>query len=165
MVSGLAVLGDVETFALNFFGNAQPDDNICNLEGNECHDRGPDKHHANGLRQSHKRYTSERAGALGRAADDISSLEVATYTSPNLDSVKYDYASKKYTGQLALRALTRVGFDGDMQVCVPEKASGGVDRDMWQIHLDMVKEAQANRAEFLRSMAEMATRLIDILKP
>jgi hypothetical protein len=117
-----------------------------------------------GLGESLKRFTSELAGALGRAADDISSLEVSTYTSPDLDGVKYDYDSQKYSGNLRLRALTRIAFDGDMQVCVPEK-DNGIDQALWQVHLDMVKEAQANRAEFLKSMAEMATRLIEILKP
>ena len=121
-----------------------------------------------GLGESLKRFTGELAAALGRAADDISSLEVSTYTSSDLSAVKYDYATRKLTGQVTLRALTRIAFDGDMQVCVPERSDAnsgrGIDRDLWDIHKDMVKEAQANRAEFLRAMAEMATRLIDILK-
>ncbi len=116
------------------------------------------------LADSLKNFTSELATALGKAADDISSLEVATYSSDNLEAVKYDYATQKLAGQIKLRALTRIAFDGDMQVCVPEK-DNAIDREVWQVHLEMVKEAQANRVQFLQAMAEMATRLIDILKP
>jgi len=116
------------------------------------------------LADSLKNFTSELATALGKAADDISSLEVATYSSDNLEAVKYDYATQKLAGQIRLRALTRIAFDGDMQVCVPEK-DNAIDREVWQVHLEMVKEAQANRVQFLQAMAEMAARLIDILKP
>jgi hypothetical protein len=104
------------------------------------------------------------ATALGKAADDISSLEVATYTSDDLETIKYDYETKKLSGQIKLRALTRIAFDGDTQICVPERGSA-IDRELWQIHMDMVQEAQANRVQFLQAMAEMATRLIDVLKP
>jgi hypothetical protein len=116
------------------------------------------------LADSLKNFTSELATALGKAADDVSSLEVATYTSDDLEAVKYDYATQKLAGQIKLRALTRIAFDGDMQVCVPEQDSA-IDREVWQVHLEMVKEAQANRVQFLQAMAEMAARLIDILKP
>jgi hypothetical protein len=116
------------------------------------------------LADSLKNFVSQLAEALGKAADDISSLEVATYTSDDLNAVKYDYATKKLSGQVRLRALTRIAFDGDTQICVPEK-DNAVDRELWQIHMDMVKEAQANRVQFLQAMAEMATKLIGILKP
>jgi len=116
------------------------------------------------LADSLKNFTGQLATALGKAADDISSLEVATYTSDDLAAVKYDYETQKLAGQIKLRALTRIAFDGDMQVCVPEK-DHAIDREVWQVHLEMVKEAQANRVQFLQAMAEMATRLIDILKP
>jgi hypothetical protein len=116
------------------------------------------------LAESLKNFTGELATALGKAADDISSLEVVTYTSDDLEAVKYDYQTQKLAGQIKLRALTRIAFDGDMQVCMPERDSA-IDREVWQVHLEMVKEAQANRVQFLQAMAEMAARLIDILKP
>jgi hypothetical protein len=118
----------------------------------------------NGLVESLKDFTGRLAEALSKAADDISSLEVATYTSGDLDGVKYDYNSKKLAGQLRLRALTRIAFDGDAQICVPER-DNAIDHDLWQIHLEMVKEAQTNRTQFLAAMAEMATKLVGILKP
>ena len=116
------------------------------------------------LADSLKDFTRELATALGKAAADISSLEVVTYTSDDLEGVKYDYETKKLSGQVKLRALTRIAFDGDTQVCVPEK-DAAISQALWQVHLEMVKEAQANRTQFLGAMAELATRLIDILKP
>lgn len=107
-------------------------------------------------------FTRGLAEALGRAADDISSLEVITYASDDMEAVAYDHETKKLTGQTTPRALTRIAFDGDTQVCVPRKPEA-VDEALWQIHVQMVREAQDNRTKFLGAMAELATRLIDIL--
>ena len=35
--------------------------------------------------------------------------------------------------------------------------------ELWNVHLSMVKAAQENRAAFLATMAELATKLIDML--
>ncbi len=113
-----------------------------------------------GLTQSLRSFTDQLAEALGKAAKEIATLEVETYTTEDLPAVAGG------SGENAtLRALTRINFDGDIQLYVPEGASGGVDEALWQIHADMVKEAQANRAEFLQAMAEMATNLLKSLKP
>jgi hypothetical protein len=63
-----------------------------------------------------------------------------------------------------LRALTRVAFDGDLQVYVPEKSDRGVDQALWSIHKAMVEEAQESRANFLATMADLAARLLDSLR-
>jgi len=115
-----------------------------------------------GLGKSLKDFTHELARALGRAADDISSLEVITYASDDMEAVEYDFETKKLTGQATPRALTRIAFDGDTQNCIPRKQEA-VDEALWRIHLEMVKEAQDNRAEFLGAVAELATRLLEIL--
>ena len=86
-------------------------------------------------------------------------MEVKTYSTTDLAAVS---AGAEELAQL--RALTRVAFDGDMQVYVPER-SGGLDQELWHIHQEMVKEAQVNRAQFLQAMAEMATSLLKTLKP
>ena len=114
------------------------------------------------LTDSIKNFTSQLAESLKKAADDISSLEVITYSTDDLSKVTYNYADKKLQGELKMRALTRIAFDGDVQVCVPEK-EGKVDEDLWNIHLSMVKAAQENRAAFLQTMAELATKLIGML--
>jgi hypothetical protein len=113
------------------------------------------------LTDSIKKFTGELAESLKKAADDISSLEVVTYTSDDLKAVQ-DQKFAEGAGSMKRRALTRIAFDGDVQVCVPEK-DGKVDEDLWNIHLSMVKAAQENRAAFLQTMAELATKLIGML--
>jgi len=114
------------------------------------------------LTDSIKKFTSELAESLKRAADDISSLEVITYSTDDLNKVTYSYEDKKLQGELKMRALTRIAFDGDVQVCVPEK-DGRIDQAVWDVHLSMVQAAQENRAAFLATMAELATKLIGML--
>jgi hypothetical protein len=106
-------------------------------------------------------FVQSLTGAIGRAADNLSSLEVTTFTSTDMEQVKYD--GRKLSGPVKPRVLTRVAFDGDTQLCLPDR-NDSVDEHLWHIHLEMVKEAQANRTQFLQAMAELATRLIDILK-
>jgi hypothetical protein len=114
----------------------------------------------NDLASSVRKFTDQLADALGKAAAEIMTLQVKTYTTDDLEQFTQGGES-----QVRLRALTRVDFDGDVHVYVPEKREGGVDRELWQIHLEMVKEAQANRAQFLQAIAEMATNLLKSLKP
>ncbi|CAG0931857.1 hypothetical protein TFLX_02323 [Thermoflexales bacterium] len=114
------------------------------------------------LTDSIKKFTSELADSLKRAADDISSLEVVTYSTDDLSKVTYDYNDRQLHGELRMRALTRIAFDGDVQVCVPEK-NGNIDQAVWDVHLSMVQAAQENRAAFLATMAELATKLIGLL--
>jgi hypothetical protein len=110
-----------------------------------------------------KSFIKNLTDGLSRAADDLASLEVRTFGTSDLSKVEYDYAAREFKGELQLRALTRIAFDGDMQVVVPEK-NGELNQPMWEAHLAMVREAQANRAAFLGSMAEMAARLIQMFK-
>jgi hypothetical protein len=101
--------------------------------------------------------------ALRKAIDDASSLEVSTYVSDNMTGVTYDTASGQFTGTAQLRALTRINFDGDTLVCVPER-EGEVDEALWTIHTDMVQRAQAHRAELLKAAVSAATGLLGALK-
>ena len=110
-----------------------------------------------------KQFIVNLTDSLKRAADDISSLEVRTFGTSDLSKVTYDYKSGTFQGEMQLRALTRIAFDGDMQIVVPEK-DGELNQPLWEAHLAMVREAQANRAAFLGSMAEMAARLIQVFK-
>ncbi len=111
------------------------------------------------LQDSLRSFTKKLADALDKAADDIMTLEVKTYTTGALDKVTMQDET-----QAKLRALTYISFDGDMKVYVPEKSDGGVDLDLWQVHLDVVREAQANRAKFIASMADMAASLLKSFK-
>jgi len=110
------------------------------------------------LTGSIKKFTDQLATALRDAAADIMTMEVKTYAVDDLEAVAQGDRERA-----RLRALTRIEFDGDIEVYVPGKR-GEVSDDLRQMHLEMVREAQANRAEFLGAMAGMATNLLKSLK-
>lgn len=113
-----------------------------------------------GLNESLKNFTEKLGNYLSKALDDASSLEVSTYVADDLSSVTYQ--NGKYSGA-RLRAMTRLNIDGDTLVCVPEK-DGEVDTALWSIHLEMVKSAQQNRAELIKTIIEGLTNIASIIK-
>lgn len=113
-----------------------------------------------GLNESLKNFTEKLGNYLSKALDDASSLEVSTYVADDLSSVTYE--NGKYSGA-RLRAMTRLNLDGDTLVCVPEK-DGEVDTALWSIHLEMVKSAQQNRAELIKTIIEGLTNIASIIK-
>lgn len=106
-----------------------------------------------------KSFIQQLTDSLGQVADNLSSLEVRTFSADDVSQAHYDFSSGTFSGSVKLRALTRINLDGDMQIVVPEKGDE-LDETLWAAHVSMVKEAQATRAQFIGSMAEMATRLI-----
>lgn len=96
--------------------------------------------------------------ALEKAVDDASSLEVTTYVSDDMSKVTRDFEQTA-----SLRAYTRINIDGDTSVVVP-KQKGEVDKDLWAIHVDMVRQAQENRTEMIKAGVVAATSLLDALK-
>jgi hypothetical protein len=98
---------------------------------------------------------------LSKALEDASSLEVKTFVSENLAEVRFE------GGTLAganLRALTYIKIDGDTLICVPE-VDGEVDTELWRIHLDAVQQAQASRAELLKTVVSAVAGIGGLLKP
>ena len=108
----------------------------------------------NALRQ----FSDKLGSALEKAIDDATTLEVSTYVSDDMSQVRRDLA-----GTAKLRAFTRIKIDGDTLVCVPER-QGEIDEALWAIHLDMVQQAQAHRAEMIKTAVSAATGLLDALK-
>jgi hypothetical protein len=107
-----------------------------------------------------KKFVDKLGDFLSSALDDAASLEIKTYVSGNMAEVKYE--SGQFSGA-SLRALTRMRIDGDTDVCVPEEG-GEIDIDLWQIHMDMVKQAQESRAELLKTVVSAASGLAGLLK-
>lgn len=115
----------------------------------------------NKLRESLRAFTDQLATSLKGAARDIVFLDVETFTADDLEAVsKAINAGQMSTAKM--RALTRVAFDGDVQVFIP-KQTITIDESVWKIHTAMVEEAQKNRAQFLKTMAELATNLLGSL--
>jgi hypothetical protein len=103
---------------------------------------------------------ADRLGELLRGTlDDLTSLNVETYSSADMTAVK----PEDLRGTARLRALTRITFDGDTQVCVPER-DGEVDDELWEIHAGMVERAQAHRAKMLETVVSAVSGLLGTLK-
>jgi hypothetical protein len=102
-----------------------------------------------------KKISDVVAGLTARLAefvDDVTSLEVATYSSDTMSQVGYDPKAKTFTGGASLRAMTHVAFDGDTKVCVPT-SKGEIDQALWAVHKGMVEQALVHRAEMLKMVA------------
>jgi hypothetical protein len=113
-----------------------------------------------GINESLINFIDKVGNFLSKALDDATSLEVSTYVADDLENIKY--ANGKYIGA-RLRAMTRVNIDGDTLVCLPEK-DGEVDTTIWNIHLEMVKSAQENRAELMKTIVGAVANMINVVK-
>ncbi len=75
-------------------------------------------------------------------------LEVSTYTSQDLEGVRY--AAERFSGA-RLRLQTRIDINGDAQLVLPQE-KGEVDPALWNYHMEMVRQAQASRLELLKTL-------------
>jgi hypothetical protein len=98
------------------------------------------------------------AQAAAQAAKEAATLEVVTYTSDDMTAVKKD----KLSDTANLRAVTRISATGDIQLCVPQK-DGVIDQALWAVHSEMVRQAQANRAELLKSVVQAVSGVVKVL--
>ncbi|MBX0329777.1 hypothetical protein K2Z83_19080 [Oscillochloris sp. ZM17-4] len=112
------------------------------------------------LAESLQEFAEQLGETLKRAIEDAAHLEVETYVADDLASV--DYRSGNFDGA-QLRAVTRMGLDGDTQVVVPRR-EGQLDEELWAIHVSMVQQAQTNRADMIRAIAGAAAGLLGALK-
>jgi hypothetical protein len=112
------------------------------------------------LSENLKEFMDKVGTFLSKAIDDATSLEVKTYVTEDLSAVQYQ--NKEFTGGVKLRALTRVNIDGDTLVCVPE-VDGELDTAVWGIHMEMTKQAQTARAEFMKTVIQAVTGLSNLL--
>jgi hypothetical protein len=99
---------------------------------------------------------------LSDALDDATNLEISTYVSDDIDELKI--GKEGQVDGASLRAYTRVKIDGDTMAVLPEY-EGDVDTELWQLHMQIVQQAQANRAEFLKTVISAASNLGSFLKP
>jgi hypothetical protein len=111
-----------------------------------------------------KKFMDKLGDYLSKALDDATSLEISTYVADDMATVKYESGKEggKYVGA-KMRAMTRINLDGDTLVCIPEK-DGEVDVAVWNIHLEMVKQAQASRADLMKTVIGAATNIAGIIK-
>jgi hypothetical protein len=112
-----------------------------------------------------KKFAADLAEKIDTFVDDASELEVRTYTTPpdQVAILLQNRADLKTEGQVVLRAYTRVAFDGDMSVCVPQDASGETNKAVWDLHQSIVEQAMANRATMIKAVGEAASSALKAL--
>lgn len=98
---------------------------------------------------------------LSKTLDDVTTLEVDTWVSTDLDQVSYQ--GGKYVGA-SLRASTRVLVDGDTKLCVPRGKDGKVDTELWELHKEAVREAREARSQLVRTTIDAAKGLVGLWK-
>jgi hypothetical protein len=96
---------------------------------------------------------------LEKTLTDVGTLEVRTFVARDMQAALADPHHPSAGSEL--RAFTRVSLRGDLENCVPASAEG-VDQALWTLHADMVKQAQAHRAELLRALLETATGFVKL---
>ncbi|WP_298490219.1 hypothetical protein [uncultured Chloroflexus sp.] len=95
------------------------------------------------LIESLQQFGERLAAPLQQVITDAAHLEVETYVAEAPKTINYRQGD--FRGA-TLRAVTHMSLDGDTQVPVP-LGDEGVDEHLWSIHVSMVQQAQANRAE------------------
>jgi hypothetical protein len=104
----------------------------------------------------------QKLGAsIERTLDNVSTLEVNTYTCSEADNVAFE--NGRFQGA-RLRAATRVTLTGDTQSCVPLGGDGRPDEAIWRLHAEMVARAQEHRTMIWKAASEMAAQLFGGIK-
>jgi hypothetical protein len=120
------------------------------------------------LQEAVQKFASDLAKKVNTFVTDVSELEVRTYTTP-ADQVEtfikgqVDFSEIETEGKIALRAYTRVSFDGDTTVWAPTEASGEVNKSMWELHQTIVQQSMDNRAKMIKAVGEAATSALKAL--
>lgn len=119
-----------------------------------------------------KNVSGKLTNILSSTVEDLTSLEVKTYTSDEIEGETYDAGSRSYVGKARLRAQTRISLDGDIVHVVPERRAEGdetgtrnleIDERLWNIHKEMVQVAQANRVNFVKTLGEVIGSLLKVV--
>ncbi|MDM8520383.1 hypothetical protein QUF64_10075 [Anaerolineales bacterium HSG6] len=94
------------------------------------------------------------ATMLRDVVNDMSKLEIKTYTSKDLER----------SSLVKLRATTEIHLDGDVSVTIPEAEGADgqtqIDDKVWTIHKEMVEMAQDKRVEFIKALGQVAGSLL-----
>ncbi len=110
-----------------------------------------------GLEQVVQRFVEQLEKILFRILAEDNALDVKTYVSQDMSQVEEDFGDSDL-----LLAHTRISPNGDISAFVRE-AEGEIRSELLALHLDMVKQAQTNRAEMLAAAASATARLLEAL--
>lgn len=101
---------------------------------------------------------SKLASTLSAAIEDAATLEVRTYVSDNANAAAAaDRDTLQRDGDL--RAFTRIKIDGDIDTIVPY-TDGELDKQLWELHLQLVAQAQQARTQTLQTVLSAFSGLL-----
>ncbi|RIK23900.1 MAG: hypothetical protein DCC52_12815, partial [Chloroflexi bacterium] len=100
---------------------------------------------------------------VGGAINEAATLKVKTYVSDNIEGLAVN-AQGALEGDMRLRAMTQIDLDGDIVAVIPMRPDG-MDETLWAAHVDMVKQAQANRTELVKLAISAVSGVVTALKP
>ncbi|MDF1514124.1 MAG: hypothetical protein P1S60_09985 [Anaerolineae bacterium] len=121
------------------------------------------------LRHAITKFTSDLAAKAESFVNDITTLEVRTFTtSANkitaLAGNGLDLEGPVDTSQMQLRAYTKINFDCDTTICLPVDANNQVDRSVWDMHQTMVEQALKSRQAMLATMGDALSSALKALQ-
>jgi hypothetical protein len=102
--------------------------------------------------------TAKLGALLTKALEDVTSIEVRTFTSEATDAALAS-TGDPLVGNTRLRAFTRIAVDGDTQICIPLRASGEPDEALWKLHAEAVAGAREDRAKAIASAIAIVKEL------
>jgi hypothetical protein len=114
------------------------------------------------LNASLSQFAQKLSVFLGSAIDNAVTLDVSTYTSGDMQKVTVNGSQ---IGGAELRAVTLVRIDGDVRQVVPLDEFGAPDTALWALHVEMVRQAQASRAELVRAAVAAVSSLASLGAP
>jgi len=120
------------------------------------------------LQEAVKKFASDLATKVNTFVADVATLEVYTFTtSPDQAASVFkgpaDFANLSVESRAALRAYTKVEFEGDTVVWVPTDANGEVNKSVWDLHQIVVKQAMENRADMIKTVGDAAASALKAL--
>ena len=121
------------------------------------------------LRHAISKFTPDLAAKAESFVNDITTLEVRTFTAPSeqftsLAAGGIDLEGPIDSSRMQLRAYTKINFDCDTTICLPVDGNNQVDRSVWDMHQTMVDQALKNRQEMLRTMGDALSSALKALQ-
>ncbi|MDZ4764755.1 MAG: hypothetical protein SGI73_09400 [Chloroflexota bacterium] len=110
------------------------------------------------LTEAIESFAKQMGDTLKQVVEDATELTVETYVVPTGTPITPDIEKT-----LTPRASTVMGMDGDTKLIVPERA-GELDTRLWNIHVEMVQQAQTYRVEMIRALISASAELIKALR-
>ena len=121
------------------------------------------------LKRAIEKFAKDLAAKAESFVDDISTLEIRTFTTPSVQITplaegELDLTDPAIVERLKLRAYTKIDFDCDTTICLPVDDNDQIDRSVWDMHQTMVNQALKTRETMLRSMGEALSSALDALQ-